>query len=123
MVWTPYLTRLTLQAHIGEHILRSRASAVVVETALTPQHGARSGNEFQCEGEDIMHAGPFARMLCYCARQLAELPNPADAPIWEVRYPSAFDTRSLAQAMSGIEDRNPWTVQRLVSVMFPCYTH
>lgn len=113
-----------MQAHIGEHILRSRASAVVVETALTPQHGARSGNVFQCEGEDIMHAGPFARMLCYCARQLAELPSPADAPIWEVRCSTASDLfHSLVQAMSGIEDQHPWTVQRLVSVMFPCYTH
>ncbi|CAL5227715.1 g10725 [Coccomyxa viridis] len=74
---------LERQAHIGEHILRSGASAVVVETALTPQHGAQSGNVFQCEGEDIMHAGPFARMLCYCARQLAELPSPADTPVWE----------------------------------------
>ena len=61
---------------------------MVVETALTPQHGAQSGNVFQCEGEDIMHAGPFARMLCYCARQLAELPSPADTPVWEVRCPS-----------------------------------
>ena len=63
---------------------------MVVETALSPQHGARSGNVFQCDREDIAHAGPFARMLCYCAKQLAEEPSPAASPMWEVRCPSAI---------------------------------
>ena len=96
---------------------------MVVETALTRQHGAQSGNVFQCEGEDILHAGPFARMLCYCARQLAELPSPAEAPLWKVRCPVAFHLfHSLVQAMGGIDNGLACTLQRLVSVMFPCYT-
>ena len=73
---------------------------------------------FQCHGEDIMHAGPFARMLCYCAKQLAEVPSPADAPIWTVRCPSAYNVSTVSFKLPLAS----WTVQRLVSVMFPCYT-
>lgn len=71
---------------------------------------------FRCDGEDI-NAGPFARMLCYCAAQLAELPSPADAPMWEVSCPSALHTSKLSCKVP-----IPVLVQRLVSVMFPCYT-
>lgn len=110
------------QAHIGEYILCSRASTVVVETALTPQHGTMTGNVFSCNGPDVMHAGPFARMLCYCARQLADLPSPADTPLWKVRclqqwktvcYPCNFPFalplcrpygRRLYHAETGVDD-------------------
>jgi hypothetical protein len=74
----------SMQAHIGEHILRSRPTAVVVETAITPQHGAMTGNVFSCQGEDLPFAGPFARMLCYCACQLKDFPAPAETSLWEV---------------------------------------
>ena len=78
---------MATQAHIAEHILQSRTTAVVVETAVTPQHGAKTGNKFSCSEADVMYAGGFARMLCYCARQLGETPSPADSPLWEVRPP------------------------------------
>ena len=73
-----------MQAHIGEHILQSRPTAVVVETAITPQHGAMPGNMFSCQGEDLTYARPFARMLCYCASQLKDFSAPAETPLWEV---------------------------------------
>ena len=74
----------SMQAHIGEHILRSRPTAVVVETAITPQHGAMTGNVFSCWGEDLTYAGPLARMLCYCASQLKDFPAPTETSLWEV---------------------------------------
>ena len=60
---------------------------------MTPQHGAKTGNELSCSEADVMYEGGFARMLCYCARQLGEAPNPADSPLWEVRPPGCHSEK------------------------------
>ncbi len=49
----------------AEYILRTRPAAVVVETAVTPEHGARPGNSISCK--DRLVEGPAAfymRMFC-----------------------------------------------------------
>lgn len=127
----------SVQAHIAEHILRLRPTCVVVETAITPQHGASTGNEFSCQGEDVIYAGPFVRMLCYCANQLGELTSPTDSPLWEVSIPpleaSELVVFSAKVDCSCGDCTFCWVsrshtvaflcCQSLVSMMFPCYTH
>ena len=72
-----------LQPYIGEFILRQRPTAVVVETAVTPEHGARTGNEFHCT--DGSGGGFFPRMFfCHVAAQLADMPDPAASALWKV---------------------------------------
>ena len=80
-----------LQPHIGDFILRQRPTAVVVETALDAQHGAKTGNEFRCEGA-AAHGAPagssrgfFPRMFCQLSAHLAADPAPAASQLWRVR--------------------------------------
>lgn len=52
-------------AHAAEFIYRLRPSALVVETAVTPEHGSRPGNTITCR--DRMIEGPqafYMRMFC-----------------------------------------------------------
>ncbi len=49
----------------GDYILQTRPGAVVVETAVTPEHGALPGNSLSCS--DRVAEGPtsfFMRMFC-----------------------------------------------------------
>ena len=49
----------------GEFILANRPDAVVVETAVTPEHGAVPGSSVSCADELVQ--GPqafFIRMFC-----------------------------------------------------------
>jgi len=61
------------QPHIAEYILRERPHAVVVETALTPEHGARPGNTVSCRDRVVEGPGAFfLRMFCQVASALQE---------------------------------------------------
>ena len=80
------------QPYIGDFILRQQPSAVVVETAVTPEHGAKTGNEFRC-ADGVLRGGGggfFPRMFCHVAAQLADMPDPAASALWRVRLDFCF---------------------------------
>ncbi|CAL8462413.1 g1946 [Coccomyxa elongata] len=70
------------QPYIGEHILRHRPSTVVVETAISPTHGAASGNTFTCSrlAQDSIF---FERLFCQVSAQLAQMPDPTSTRLWQ----------------------------------------
>ena len=72
---------------IGEYILSHRPVAVVVETALTTAHGARTGNVFRLDDPGTvqeLQRDLRARMMCQLGLKLRDTPEPADDPIWQV---------------------------------------
>ena len=77
---------------------------------MTPQHGAKTGNELSCSEADVMYAGGFARMLCYCARQLGETPSPADSLLWEVRPLKCYSEKLVRQAVMCVDTEQRWSL-------------
>ena len=79
------LCGLLLQAHIAEAILGRRPHAVVVETAVTPEHGLASGSIFACgsAGQHGMQQAYFVRWLCPMAAKLRALSSPTDSALWQ----------------------------------------
>ncbi|KAK9818007.1 hypothetical protein WJX72_005637 [[Myrmecia] bisecta] len=71
------------QPYIGDFILQKRPAAVVVETAVSPVHGERAGNLATCKDQVPGPQGPFIRMMCQIAAQLAEAPDALNSPIWQ----------------------------------------
>jgi len=72
--------------NIGHFILRTRPDAVVVETCLTPEHGAVPGTVISCE--DQLVQGPsafFVRMFCQVAAKLKEVggEDPSSSELWQ----------------------------------------
>lgn len=60
------------QPHIGEYILEQRPQCVVVETAMTPEHGSLSGNLIGC-GDWVQGSAAFwLRNFCAIAEQIRE---------------------------------------------------
>jgi hypothetical protein len=57
---------------------------VVVETAVTAAHGAKSGNVFSCGEPHALRGSFFARMFCQIAAQLSEDADPAATRMWKV---------------------------------------
>lgn len=51
--------------HAGEYIIASQPDAVVVETAVGPEHGALPGNVLTC-GDQVVdsNAAFYLRMFC-----------------------------------------------------------
>ncbi len=74
---------LVVQPYIGEHILRHRPSTVVVETAISPTHGAASGNTFTCS-RLAQDSNFFERLFCQVSAQLTQMPDPTSTRLWQV---------------------------------------
>ena len=53
----------SLQADIAQWILDSRPAAVILETAVTPQHGLATGNVFDCITGPQDPVQPFFRQV------------------------------------------------------------
>ncbi|GLI71608.1 hypothetical protein VaNZ11_016873 [Volvox africanus] len=89
---------LSPQPHIGEWIIRQRPQAVVVETAMGPEHGAMAGNVIRC-GDRVVDptAGFFLRMFCQIGVTLQEFKEGdfTQSPLWnQVR--SGYNGEQLA---------------------------
>ena len=78
------ICRCAAQPAIGEAILRARPSAVVVETAVNPAHGAATGN-LLCTDTHARLADAGLRRLCMAAAQLAAEPDPCASRLFAVR--------------------------------------
>jgi hypothetical protein len=77
---------------VGDFILSDRPVAVVVETALTSGHGARTGNVFRLDDPATAHElqrDLRARMICQLGLRLRDTPKPVDDPIWQVMHAAA----------------------------------
>lgn len=72
------------QPAIGEAIVRARPSAVVVETAVNPAHGAATGNALRTDAHARL-ADTGLRRLCMAAAQLAAEPDPCASRLFAVR--------------------------------------
>ena len=86
---------LTFQADAAEAIWQRRPSAVVVETAVCPEHGAATGNIV------AMHTPPsnfFVGMFQGIGRQLSQEPDLTSSHLWQVS--SAFSSPLLMQKHS-----------------------
>lgn len=81
-----FTSDLLSQAYVGEHILQQRPHSVVVETAITPVHGAASGNVFTCSSAPPIGGNFFARLFCHAASQLADEPDPQISQLWQVYH-------------------------------------
>ncbi|GIL90740.1 hypothetical protein Vretimale_19829 [Volvox reticuliferus] len=89
---------LSPQPHIGEWIIRNRPQAVVVETAMGPEHGSMAGNVIRC-GDQVVDptAGFFLRMFCQIGVTLQEFKEGdfTQSPLWnQVR--SSYNGEQLA---------------------------
>ncbi|GIL63448.1 hypothetical protein Vafri_17499 [Volvox africanus] len=89
---------LSPQPHIGEWIIRQRPQAVVVETAMGPEHGSMAGNVIRC-GDRVVDptAGFFLRMFCQIGVTLQEFKEGdfTQSPLWnQVR--SGYNGEQLA---------------------------
>ncbi|MEW5300245.1 MAG: hypothetical protein WDW36_003187 [Sanguina aurantia] len=69
----------------GEFILRNRPQAVVVETAIVPEHGAMPGNIITCNDTITDPAAAFfMRMFCQVADRLrVEDGDPWESELWK----------------------------------------
>ncbi|KAG2488998.1 hypothetical protein HYH03_012437 [Edaphochlamys debaryana] len=76
---------LTPQPHIGEWILRQRPSAVLVETAMGPEHGAAAGAVLRC-GDRVADptAAFYLRMFCQIGVTLQDFKEGdfTASPLW-----------------------------------------
>ncbi|KAG2451634.1 hypothetical protein HYH02_003414 [Chlamydomonas schloesseri] len=89
---------LAPQPHIGEWIIRQRPQAVVVETAMGPEHGAVSGNVIRC-GDQVADptAAFYLRMFCQIGVSLQDFKDGdfTESPLWgNVR--SSYNGEQLA---------------------------
>ncbi|GLC70389.1 hypothetical protein PLESTF_000967700 [Pleodorina starrii] len=90
---------LAPQPHIGEWIIRQRPQAVVVETAMGPEHGSLAGNVIRCGDPTVVDptAAFFLRMFCQIGVTLQEFKDGdfTASPLWnQVR--SSYNGEQLA---------------------------
>lgn len=95
-----FVHRCAAQAAVGEAILRARPSAVVVETAVNPAHGAATGNAL-CTDAHARLADAGLRRLCMAAAQLAAEPDPCASRLFAVRPSSMGCSCCCADACQG----------------------
>jgi hypothetical protein len=50
---------------VAEYVLQTRPAAVVVETAVTPEHGSLPGNVIAC-GDPVAESSAAFYMRMYC---------------------------------------------------------
>ncbi len=74
-------------ADIGEHILRQRPAAVVVETAVTAGHGIATGAVLRPDDQGTaqeLQRDLRTRMVVQLGLRLRDAAKPCDDPIWQV---------------------------------------
>lgn len=62
------VNHLERQAHIAEYILRHKPRVLMVETGITPAHGAETGTSITCREYVEGEPGMFLRMFCQVRR-------------------------------------------------------
>ncbi|KXZ52377.1 hypothetical protein GPECTOR_9g421 [Gonium pectorale] len=79
------VSRKLLPTLTGEWIIRQRPAAVVVETAMGPEHGSLAGNVIRC-GDQVVDptAGFFLRMFCQIGTSLQDYKDGdfTASPLW-----------------------------------------
>ncbi|BDA46264.1 hypothetical protein COCOBI_08-3560 [Coccomyxa sp. Obi] len=81
--------------YIGDYILWQRPSAVVVETAISPEHGAASGNFFTCS-HLAQDSNFFERLFCQVSSQLAQTPDPTATRLWQGGLGYSYKNAAIA---------------------------
>ena len=84
------------QASPADFILRERPAAVVVETAVSPEHGAAVCATFSCDQIGWGQPWQVAEIACRASAALAKEPDVAASSMWKVR---AGWTKCLPEAM------------------------
>lgn len=74
---------LQREDHIGTFILQQRPDVVLVETACTPEHGARPGAVLRAEDYHPGPSGMFLRMFTGVAAQLRDESHPWTSSLWQ----------------------------------------
>ncbi len=82
-----------MQPDAADFVLRSRPEAVVVETAVTAEHGAATGNSLDL---DTPTEDPHLGMFQQLGRRLSWEADPISGPTWQACFSSHLSSREPA---------------------------
>ena len=77
---------LPLQVSPADFILRERPVAVVMETAVTPDHGSATGNVFMPDPPGARNPYDVAEIACRASDALQQEADPQNGNLWKVRH-------------------------------------